>query len=145
MEFDTAPSSITGISSSYGSLTFSPNIVSATNSAHTAAASISLAIGDYVKIVYYSEVTVPETCTLTSANGVCYSYPIENTIIIKVTVAQTSSYSFVLGGMTNLYKYRGNQLYTEIWKSATGTISNRFRTNYSVETITTDPVSNNPL
>ena len=54
LEFDSAPGSIVGVSSNYGSLTFSPNLVSATNSAHTASASITLAIGDYVKIVYYS-------------------------------------------------------------------------------------------
>lgn len=107
-------------------------------------AGISLAIGDLVKIVYYPQVTVTDVCSLVSANGICYSYPIENTIIIKATSAQ-SSYNFVLGGMTNLYKYQGDKLYTEVWKVATGTISNIFYTSYTVGTIVTDPVSNNPL
>jgi hypothetical protein len=34
--------------SSFGSLTFSPNIISATNAQHTISASISLAVGDFV-------------------------------------------------------------------------------------------------
>ena len=39
--------------SSFGSLTFNPSIVSATNSKHTITASVSLAIGDFVKLIYY--------------------------------------------------------------------------------------------
>ncbi len=39
--------------SNYGSMSFNPNIVSAITSKHTISASVSLAIGDYVKIVYY--------------------------------------------------------------------------------------------
>ena len=38
---------------SYGSLTFNPNIVSATSSKHTISASVSLAVGDFVKLIYY--------------------------------------------------------------------------------------------
>lgn len=64
------------ISGSYGSLSFNPNIISATNTQHIVSASISLAVGDFVKIVYYNEVTVPSSCSLVSANAVCYSYPL---------------------------------------------------------------------
>jgi hypothetical protein len=134
-----------GISSSYGSLTFSPNIISAVNTQHTVSASISLSVGDFVKIIYYGEVTVPSICALLSANAVCYSYPLENTIIIKVITAQSSPYSFTLTGMTNLYQYKGSNLYTEIWRVSTGTISNRFYTQYTVGIIYSDPVSANPL
>lgn len=38
----------------WGSLTFSPNVISATNTQHTLSASVNLAVGDFVKIVYYS-------------------------------------------------------------------------------------------
>lgn len=55
---------------------------------------------------------MPDTCALLSANAVCYSYPLENTIVIKVVTAQTSPYSFTLLGMTNLYQYQGSNLYT---------------------------------
>ena len=98
-----------------------------------------------MKIIYYPEVTVPETCTITSGNGVCYTYPLENTIIIKSNTTYASSYSFTLGGMTNLYQSRtSNQPYTEIWTSS-GTIRARFWTSYWVSHITTDPTSNNAL
>ena len=99
-----------------------------------------------MKIIYYPEVTVPETCTITSNNGVCYSYPLENTIIIKSNTTYASSYTFTLGGMTNLYQYRtSNKPYTEVWNGAAGTIRSRFWTNYYVSYITTDPNSNNAL
>lgn len=39
--------------SNFGSLSFNPNIVSATNSKHTFGAPMALAVGDFVKIVYY--------------------------------------------------------------------------------------------
>ena len=39
--------------SSFGSLTFNPNIVSATSSKHTITAPVSLAVGDFVKLIYY--------------------------------------------------------------------------------------------
>lgn len=42
-----------GITGSYGSLSFNPNIISATNTQHTISANIALAIGDYVKLIYY--------------------------------------------------------------------------------------------
>jgi hypothetical protein len=129
----------------YGSLSFLPNIVSATNSKHTFSAAHALAIGDFVKIVYYPEVVVGETCSLQGSNGVCYSYPLENTIIIKATAAQTSPFSFTLNGMTNLYQFSGNSLTSEIWQASTKTITRVFTTTYTVPIITTDPVSSNPL
>ena len=88
---------------------------------------------------------MPETCTITSGNGVCYTYPLENTIIIKSNTTYASSYSFTLGGMTNLYQSRTtNKPYTEIWTSA-GTIRARFWTSYWVNHITSDPNSGNAL
>jgi len=39
--------------SSFGSLSFNPNIVSATSSKHTVSAGVSLAVGDFVKLIYY--------------------------------------------------------------------------------------------
>lgn len=39
---------------SFGSLSFNPNIVSATSSKHTISGGVTLAIGDFVKLVYYS-------------------------------------------------------------------------------------------
>jgi hypothetical protein len=43
-----------GITGSYGSLTFNPNIISATNAQHILSASISLSVGDFIKIIYYN-------------------------------------------------------------------------------------------
>lgn len=37
----------------FGTLTFSPNVISATNTQHTLSANVGLAVGDFVKIVYY--------------------------------------------------------------------------------------------
>ena len=37
----------------FGTLSFLPNIVSATNSRHTLTASVGIAVGDFIKIVYY--------------------------------------------------------------------------------------------
>jgi hypothetical protein len=54
MTFDSTPGSIPSVLGySYGSLSFAPNIVSATNSAHTVTANIPLAVGDFIKLVYY--------------------------------------------------------------------------------------------
>lgn len=100
------------LNTNFGSMSFNPNYVSATPSQHTISAGVALAVGDYVKIVYYSEVTIPNSCSLSPANGICYAFPLENTILIKATVAQASSYTFTLTGMTNLYQYSGNVLYT---------------------------------
>lgn len=144
MNFKTA-AAVPATTNNFGTLTFNPNIVSATNSKHTVGAPMALAIGDFVKIVYYPEVTVKDTCSLQGSNGVCYSYPLENTIIIKATVAQTNPFSFILNGMTNLYQYSGNTLYTEVWQASTKTISKIFTTSYTVPIITTDPTSGNPL
>lgn len=87
-----------GVSTTYGSLTFSPNTISAVNTKHTVSAGISLAAGDFVKIIYYVEVPIPSTCTLTVAStiAVCYAYPLERTIVIKAITAQSGSYSFAL-------------------------------------------------
>lgn len=75
----------------------------------------------------------------------CYAYPLENTIMIKASLAQSGSYSFVLTGMTNLYQYSGNKLYSEVWQVSTRTIIKSFYTSYTVPIITTDPVSTNAL
>lgn len=110
MQFNAA-AGIPGVGTT-GSHTFNPTYVSATNSAHTIAASYPLNAGDYLKIIYYSQVQIPSVCTMTSGNGFCYSYPIQNTIIIKSNITYASSFSFTLSGMTNLYQYQGPNLYT---------------------------------
>jgi hypothetical protein len=143
IEFSTA-SSIPGLGTT-GSLSFSPNRVSAINAAHTVSASYTVNSGDYVKIVYYPEVIVPDICSITSGNGICYSYPLENTILIKATSTQTSSYSFTLGGMTNLYQRYSSNIQTEVWDAVTGTIRSRFTTSYLVNHIQTDPNSGDAL
>lgn len=58
--FNNAPS-IPGIGTT-GSHTFNPNIVSATNTQQTFAASYTVDSGDYLKIIYYPEVSIPEIC-----------------------------------------------------------------------------------
>jgi hypothetical protein len=75
LTFAATPGSIPSTGTNYGSLAFSPNIVSATNSNHTLSAGVSLAVGDLLKVIYYPEVTVPATCSLVS-NGICHSYPL---------------------------------------------------------------------
>ena len=144
LEYNNAPS----IPSVYntGSLSFNPNRVSATNAEHTVSASYTVNNGDYVKIIYYPQVPIPDICQITSGNGICYSYPLENTIIIKANTTQTSSYSFTLGGMTNLYHSRdSDKIYTEIWDGSSGTIRARLNTHYWVNHITTDPATGDPL
>lgn len=74
--FATLSTSIPSLYSSYGSLSFSPNVVSATNAVHTFTGSYTVSSGDYLRIVYYPQVTIPKVCTLSSSNGFCYSYPI---------------------------------------------------------------------
>mgnify|MGYP001255440435 FL=1 len=108
--FVAPPGSITGICNSCGNLAFNPNVVSATNSQHTFSGSYTVNAGDYVRITYYPQIIVPNVCSLASSNGVCYFYPIENTVIIIANTTQTGSYSFVLSGMTNLYQSRVNDL-----------------------------------
>ncbi len=108
-------------------------------------AGIPLIANDFVKIVYYPEVVVGETCSLKFPKGVCYAYPLENTIIIKANVSQSGTFAFTLTGMTNLYQYQGNNIYTEVWKYSTKRISNKFYTSYTVGTIYTDPTTSNPL
>ncbi len=51
--FQTTPS-IPTIISNFGFMAFNPNYVSATPSQHTLTAGVGLAIGDFVKIVYYN-------------------------------------------------------------------------------------------
>lgn len=53
-----AAQAVPGVSSSYGSLTFSPNIISYVGSKHTVSAPISIVTGDIIKIIYYGAVTV---------------------------------------------------------------------------------------
>jgi hypothetical protein len=101
--FTSAPS-VPSVNSYVGSLTFNPNLVSATSTQHTFSASYSIDAGDILKIIYYPEIPIPEICTITSSNGVCYSFPLDNTIIIVANTSQSSTYSFTLGGMTNLYQ-----------------------------------------
>jgi hypothetical protein len=111
MTFNTAPGGVG--TTTTGSLTFNPTIVSATNTEHTLSASYSVAAGDWLKVSYYSQIPIPSVCSLTSLNGECYSYPSTNTIMIKVGSAQ-ASYTFKLGGMTNPYQqfYGSNTFYT---------------------------------
>lgn len=108
--FTTTPGSIPSVSSSYGSLTFNPNRVSATNTQHTFTGAYTVNSGDYLRIVCYPQVKIPNVCALSSGNGVCYSYPVLNTIVIQATTTQTGSYTFTLSGMTNLYQSRVNEL-----------------------------------
>jgi hypothetical protein len=130
---------------SAGSLSFNPTRVSATNTLHTVSASFSLAVGDFVKLIYYSQIPIPAVCTMSSSNGQCYSYPSTNTIIVKITTASLSPYSIVLANMNNPYQnhYGIGTFNVEIWKS--GIITNRFYSSYSATTISTDPTTSTPL
>lgn len=106
--FTTLSTSIPSLYTSYGSLAFAPNVVSAINAVHTFTGSYTVNSGDYLRIVYYPQIPIPKVCTISSNNGVCYSYPIENTIVIVANTTQTGSYSFSISGMTNLYQSRVN-------------------------------------
>lgn len=112
LTFNVAPSAVG--TTTTGSLTFNPNRVSAPNTVHTISAGYGLSSGDWLKIIYYSQIPIPAVCSLTSINGECYSYPTTNTIMIKATSSQVSPYSFSLGGMTNPYQnyYGPNTFYT---------------------------------
>jgi hypothetical protein len=129
----------------FGSLTFNPPLVSATNTQHTVSGPYTLLSGDYVKLLYYTQVPIPTVCSLASNNGACYSYPTTNTIVVKVNTTVSSSYNLILAGMTNPYQnfYGSYTFYTEIWRS--GSISWRFYTDYPATTITTDPSSGSAL
>ena len=128
-----------------GSLSFNPTRVSATNTLHTISAGYALQNNDFVKVTYYTQVPIPAVCTMSSTNGVCYSYPTSNNIIIKVNTTISSSYSLILSGMTNPYQrfYGSYTFYTEIWRS--GSVWVRFYSDYTASTITTDPTTSNPL
>lgn len=93
-----------------GSMSFNPNRVSATNAQHTFGANYAINAGDYIKIVYYPQVEIPDICSITSGNGICYSYPLEDTILIKANTSSSSNYQFTLGGMTNLYQSKVSDL-----------------------------------
>ena len=102
LSFTTAPG---GMGYGYtGSLSFNPTNVSATNTIHTVTAGYPISVGDWLKLTYYSQIPIPTVCTITSSNAECYSYPTTNVIMIKATVAQASSYTIRLGGMTNPYQ-----------------------------------------
>ena len=128
-----------------GSLSFNPALVSATNTVHTVTAGYSISVGDFIRLNYYTQVPIPTTCTITSSNAECYSYPTSNTIMIKATSAQSGSYTFRLGGMTNPYQnfYGSYTFYTEIWRN--GYSIQRFYTDYTASTITVDPSSGSAL
>lgn len=129
-----------------GSMSFNPNRVSATNAQHTFGANYAINAGDYIKIVYYPQVEIPDICSITSGNGICYSYPLEDTILIKANTSSSSNYQFTLGGMTNLYQSKVSDLpYTQIWDAASGTIRARFTTYFWVNHIQTDPTTSDAL
>ena len=67
MTFNSAPGSIG--TSTTGSLAFVPPEVSAINTEHILSAGYNMAIGDWLKVVYYSQVPIPTICNLVSANG----------------------------------------------------------------------------
>lgn len=99
-----------------------------------------------MKIIYYPQVPIPDTCSITSGNGICYSYPEEDTILIRASTTQSGSYTFTLAGMTNLYQSQVTERpYQEVWDAANGNIRGRFYTNYWVDHITTDPGTSDPL
>lgn len=108
--FNTLSTAIPGLNTPYGSLTFNPNRVSATNTQHIFTGSYTVNSGDYLRIVYYPQIPIPKVCSITSANGVCYSYPAENTIVIVASTTQSGSYTFTMSGMTNLYQSRVSEL-----------------------------------
>ena len=128
-----------------GSLIFSPSYVSAPNSTHTVSASYTISTGSYLKLAYYTQVSIPTVCELTSGNGECYSYPSTNTIIIRINATQSSPYSFSLAGMTNPYQYSygSSTFHFQIWQG--GTVTQQHYTNYYTSVITTDPTTSNTL
>ena len=89
--------------------------------------------------------SIPTVCKITSSNGECYSYPSSNTIMIKATTAQNGTYTFRLGGMTNPYQrtYGPNTFSTQIWSG--GNITRSFYSDYTINGITTDSTTGDPL
>lgn len=67
--------SVPALNTPYGSLSFNPNRVSATNTQHTFTGSYTVNSGDYLRIIYYPQIPIPTICTLLSG-GICYSYPL---------------------------------------------------------------------
>lgn len=128
-----------------GTLTFNPSRVSANNTVHTITNTYQLLANDFVKLTYFNQVPIPKVCTMSSTNGVCYSYSTTNTIIIKVNTTINNPYSIALAGMPNPYQkfYGSYTFHTEIWRS--GSVWIRFYTDYTASTITTDPTTSNPL
>lgn len=123
LTFTTFSGSVPTPNTPVGSLTFNPNRVSATNTLHIFTASYTINAGDYVRIIYYPQVAIPTICSMSSNNGICYSYPLENTIIIVANTTQSGSYSFTLSGMTNLYQSKVSDLPTiQIWDASGGVI-----------------------
>jgi len=105
----------------------------------------SISAGTWIRLAYYTQVPIPAVCTITAGTGECYSYPTSNVIMIKATAAQSSSYTFSMGGMTNPYQnfYGSYTFYTEIWSGAT--ITAKFYTDYQATTLFYDPTSSQPL
>jgi hypothetical protein len=124
-----------------GWLSANPSIVSSTPSVHTVSNGFSLQSGDYMMIIYYPEVIVPGGCTVTGHS--CWTFPIENVIIIKITSTIASPFSLGIQNMTNLYKQYSSNLYTEIYRS--GGMLGRFYSTYSYSAMTTDLTSGTAL
>ncbi len=75
IKFDPTPV-IPSTQSNIGTMNENPGYVSATNVQHTFTGPYTVNTGDYVKIVYIPQTVVPNICSITSANGICYSYPL---------------------------------------------------------------------
>lgn len=126
-------------------VSFSPSLVSATNTIHTFSGPYALLVGDYVKATYYTQVPIPSVCTMSSNTGVCYSYPMNNSIVIKMSSPVSASFSVAVAGMTNPYQnFFGTYTFNiEIWRG--GSIFVRYYGDYRATTITTDPTTSTPL
>ena len=113
LSFNNAPS-LPPTTTTTGTLNFNSPLISATNTVHTLAANYAINSGAFLVLKYYSQVSIPAVCVLSSNNGQCYSYPLTNTIIIKTNITYASSFSFSLSGMTNPYQntYGTNTFYT---------------------------------
>jgi len=116
--YDSTPVSIPGVSSARGSISESVAQVSAISD-HTIGYSMSVDTGDFIRVCYPADILVPAECTVASG-GVCWSYPRENCMIIKVTAQQTSSYSFRISQFTNLHQYYNDYVNFEIYNSVSG-------------------------
>lgn len=126
-------------------MTFSPSLVSATNTIHTFTGPYALSVGDYIKATYYTQVPIPSVCTMSSNTGVCYSYPMNNSIVIIMNTSVAASFSVAVAGMTNPYQnfYGSYTFNIEIWRG--GAIYARYYGDYKGTTITTDPTTNSAL